>query len=500
MVNFGRLAVCTLRRARKWSTLGWKHHPTIEDLTTWLGSQRADYDNINFSGGPQASAGLRAEAAVNFTAGKYLTLSSKVSRGIKDTPEYLASDDYVQDMEAATQTSVIISDATTCQHWLTDGASIVLHLGRAWLSKPHASYSPEGLSNKIWSPTASGSPSTSLATLTSIDNRELELYVSQSKRVSKPVAGTRDEEIVVERQWFLFQDLVHRFAKWIEQIRDRASMARHSADIDLATQGNKLIGFEFTDLLRGIGRVEPCVLELGPSAEAWLRYARSIDTVHILGSGFGELIQPSTASHGLSLACGQQSAVQKHTDYLVAPLSVLKGSMERLQHTVTCAQLAPGLYWWNTDDAFRDCQCQRAKASARCTSLVTKLHEKCLERPSTQAAAPTCLPKVFERYPMGAIVLGYEPQRLVRWEPTTDRVSPKSRDQSVRQQGASQDSRPQRRSPSDSGYGSNVGNSSRESQSSSLVSEDSVPEEFRIRGAASEIGGRKLTKRRKTER
>jgi hypothetical protein len=34
--------------------------------------------------------------------------------------------------------------------------------------------------------------------------------------------------------------------------------------------------------------------------------------------------------------------------------------------------------------------------------------------------------------------------------------------------------------------------------SSSLISEEPSPEEFRIRGAASEAGGRKLTKRKKT--
>lgn len=472
-----------------------------EDLMTRLGSRQADYDKINFSGGPQASAGLRAEAAVNFTAGKYLTLSSKVSRGTKDTPEYLPSDDYVQDMEAAARISVVISDATTRQHWLADGASVVLHLGRAWLAKPHASYSPEDSSSKLWSPKTPGSPSTSLTTLTSIDNRELELYVSHSKRLSKPIAGGRDEEIVVERQWFLFQDLAHRFAKWIEQIHDRENNARrHSADVDLTRQGNKVVGFEFMDLVRGIGRVEPCVLELCSGAEAWLPYARSIDTVHILGSGFGELIQPGAAIRGLSLECGQQSAVPRRTDHLIAPLSVLKGSMERLQHTSICAQLSRELYWWNTNEAFQNCQCQRAKASARCTSLVRKLHEKCLEGPATWM--PTCLPKVFEQYPAGAIIMGYEPQLLVKHAPAadTDSFLPKSREESVHPQtGASRKARQQKRSPSDSGYASNVGDSSRDSQTSSLLSESSMPEEFRIRGAASKTAEKKLTKRRKVE-
>jgi hypothetical protein len=97
--------------------------------------------------------------------------------------------------------------------------------------------------------------------------------------------------------------------------------------------------------------------------------------------------------------------------------------------------------------------------------------------------------------------MGYEPQLLVKAAPATDSVLPKPLDQIVRpQSGAARSARQQKRSPSDSGYASNVGKSSRESQSSSLISEESVPEEFRIRGAATETEGRKLTKRRKTER
>ncbi|GAB7325025.1 hypothetical protein MBLNU13_g08823t2 [Cladosporium sp. NU13] len=341
--------------------VGWTTSANL--LVAVLGSEQAEYGSINFSGGVPASAGLRAEAAVNLTAGKYLTLSNKISRGIKDTPEYLASDDYVQDIDAASRMGVVLSDSTTRQHWLADGASVVLHLCRAWLSKPHPEYNPKASSIKLRSTQGSGSPATSLATLTWIDNRELELYVSQSKRLSKPSIGGSDDEVVIERQWFLLQDLSHRYSKWIEQIHDRANKARHSTDVDLTRQVNKVIGFEFLDLLRGTGRVEPCVLELG------------------------------------------------------------------------------------------------------------------------------------------AIIMGYEPQLLVKNAPTPDGFASKTLDQNLRQQrGTHGSARPKKRLPSDSGYASTVGYSSHDSQSSSLASEGSVPEEFRIRGAASEAGVTKLTKRRKTER
>jgi hypothetical protein len=469
-----------------------------EGLTTSLGTRLAEYDNINFSGGPPASAGLRAEAAVNFTAGKYLTLSSKISRGIKDTPEYLASDDYVQSMDAAARMSVVISDAATWQHWLADGASVVLHLCRAWLSKPQAGYVPEDSSIKLWSPEDNGSPSTSVATLTSVANRELELYVSHVKRVSKPSTNGRDLEVVVERQWFLLQDLAHRYFKWIEQIHDRTNKMRHSADFDLVRQGNKVIGFEFLDLLRGTSHAEPCVLGLSAGAEAWLGYTRSKDTVHVLGSGFGELIKPKMATDETNVECGQQLTAPRHADYLIAPLFVLKEGMERLQHSSACAQVSRGVYWWNIDEAFQQCRCQRQRASSRCNLIVKKLHGKSLKEPSSQAL--TCLPEVFERYPIGAIIMGHEPQLLVKDVFTVDSFVPNSLGPGVLRQPPSSGARQHKRSPSDSGYASNAGNSSHDSQASSLLADGPSPEEFRIRGAASETFGKKLTKKRKTER
>jgi hypothetical protein len=400
-------------------------------------------------------------------------------------------------MDAAVRMEVILSDSDTRQHWLADGASVILHICRAWLSQPHPGYAPGDVADKLWSSQDAGAPSKSLAVLTSIENRELELYVSQVKRVSIPSKSGISLEFAVERQWYLFQDLAHRYFKWIEQIRDRASKSRHSADFDLVRQGNKIIGFEFMDLLRSDSRIEPCVLELGAGAAAWLPYARSTDTVHIFGSGFGELVRPILTTGDSHYRCGQQSAAPRDGDYLIAPLSVMKETIERFRHTSTCVQLSHGLHRWNVDEAFRDCECQRLRPSGRCTSLVKRLHGVRPGESGTQTSSR--LPMIFARCPTAAIIMGYEPQLLVKYPLAAESSVSASVDRGARQQhGTTKDSRQNKRLASDSGYASNVGNSSHDSQSSSLISEEPSPEEFRIRGAASETGGRKLTKRRKT--
>jgi hypothetical protein len=429
--------------------------------------------------------------------GKWLTLSNKVSRGNNDTPEYLAEDDYVQSMDAAARMEVIISDSDTRQHWLADGAILVLHFCRAWLSQPHPGYTPEEVPHDLWSPQDVGQPSKSLAILTSIGNRELELYISHVKHLGITNETGTYLEAKYEKQWYLLQDLAHRYFKWIEQIRDRASKSRHSADFDLIRQGNKVIGLEFMDLLRGDSRVEPRVLDLGVGAKAWLPYARNADTIHIFGSGFGELVQPFVTTNDLRNRCGQQSAAPRDADYLTAPLSVLKETVERYQHTSACVQLSHGLHWWHVNEPFQACQCQRLRPSGRCTSLVKKLHGAQLEEPGTRTSSR--LPGIFALYPNGAIIMGYEPQLLVKGVLVADNsVSTTSGRSAGQQRGTTGTPGQQKRLASDGGYASNVGDSSHDSQSSSLVSEEPTPEEFRIRGAASETGGRELTKRRKT--
>lgn len=392
---------------------------------------------------------------------------------------------------------VVISDSATRQHWLADGASVVLHLCRAWLSKVHRDYDSESPSVTLWRPQGAGSPSNSRATLTSIENRGIKLYVSHFKDSDKAATSGSNRSVPVAKDWYFLQDLAHRFFNWIEQIRDRASAVRHSSDIDLLKQGSNLIGFEFLDMMRGDSRLEPYVFELDSTAGAWLPYARKTDAVHIFGAGFGELIKPRMSSPKSLIVCRQQSSVPRDADYLIAPLSVLKEGMERFRHTTTCAQLWHGLYWRDAGKVFEPCTCQCSRSSAGCTSLVRNLHGRCLEKPG--ARTPTCLPQVFTQWPTGAILLGYEPQLLTKNPRASDNSVAKPLDSSSRQHGGtSEGTHHQKRLPSDSGYASNVGSSSRDSQSSSLTLEERPSQEFKIRGAASEPEGKKLTKRRKT--
>jgi hypothetical protein len=454
------------------------------------------YDGIRFAGGPRTDAGIHAEAAITISGGKFINVGTKIMRGTKDTPEHLKTEDYVRNMDAATRLKVVLSDFETRQHWLADGASVVLHFCRAWLSKTHTRYAPEGIGEQVRCAQSAAGPLASFDTLVSPKNRALQLYMSDIKRKSKassPESNTisSTDEFTIEQEWFLLQHQAQYYYHWLEQIHDRMSHIRHSANVDLVRPGNKVIGFEFKDLLRGDSPVESYTFELARGAEAWLPYVRGIDAVHIHGANLGQLVRPKAVQNDQPNRCGQSLAAQRGMDFLIAPLSVLKEGIERFKHTDTCAQLAHEVYWYNVDRALQRCHCQRVHSSGRCKALVRKLRDKCPANHYSEASAR--IPSIFEEYPTGAIILGYEPQRLVKSPPITVET-PTIKAHSRESHNADKGHLRYGKRESDSGYGS----ASNHSHVSGISGEPSPPhDEFKILGAASEVTSRKLYKRQK---
>jgi hypothetical protein len=380
----------------------------VRDLLTHVtGSPSAHYDNIGFSGGKQTNPGLSAEAAFTLTAGKFVGVNAKLQRGTKDKPEWLRTENYVKNVEEAARFKVILSDSDTKQHWLADGCSVILHLFRAWLSGRYARNAPRGVVGKIQSAKAAAGPQRSYETLTSGENRELQLYIGKhthKESVSAEGSQPTSEKSTAEHAYFLFEDQAQYYYHWLEQIRDRMVLARHTPEISLVRQGNNVIGFEFIDLLRE-SSVEPCTMELGNGARAWHDYAKDWDAIHIIGAGFGELLMP-TPAQGVSRrdSCGLDLAAPCDRDYLMAPLCVLREGIDRFRHTRDCAQLSRGLYWSDTERCFGSCTCRSSRIHRRCQSHINNLQSTFTKTP--QQNPSTRLPDVFRDRASGAIVIG----------------------------------------------------------------------------------------------
>jgi hypothetical protein len=379
----------------------------VRDLLTHVtGSPSAHYENIEFSGSKQTNPGLSAEAAFTLTAGKFVGVNAKLQRGIKDKPEWLRTENYVKNVEEAARFKVILSDSDTKQHWLADGCSVILHLTRAWLSGRYTRNAPKGITIKTKSAKAAAGPQRSYETLTSGENRELQLYTAKhthKESVSAEGSQSSSEKSTAEHSYFLLEDQAQYYYHWLEQVRDRMVLARRSPEIDLIRQGNHVIGFEFIDLLRE-SSVEPCTLELGNGARAWHDYAKDWDAIHIIGAGFGELLRPVSEQSTSQDGCGRDLAAPRDRDYLMAPLCVLKEGIDRFRHTRDCVQLSRGLYWSDAERCFGSCACRSSRIRRRCQSHINNLQSTFTTR--SQQNPSTRLPDVFRDRESGAIIIG----------------------------------------------------------------------------------------------
>jgi hypothetical protein len=353
---------------------------------------------------------------MTISAGKYINVGTKIARGIKDTPEFLQIEDYTKNIDEAMQWKVILSDTETQQHWLADGASVILHLCRAWLSGKHTRLTPRGKTFNLWTPSSPAGPETSFDTLTSDDNRQIQLYPSTFKRESKASSSEElsdsPDKSQVTNEWFLFEHQAQCFYHWLEQIHDRTLNAQHSGTIDLSRKGTKAIGFEFKDMLSSSKRLNPFTLDCGDGASAWLPYARSVNAVHIFGTHFGNLLVPTKGRLQRLGQCDLEDAAPEGKDSLMAPLSVLREGIERLKHTDACAQLARGVYWNDVENSFAICRCRRQHADGLCKAFIRKLQAEGSLGTQPRAAAVD-LAGIFLKRPAAAVIFGGEPTSRV---------------------------------------------------------------------------------------
>lgn len=418
-------------------------------------------------------------------------VNAKFQRGTKDKPEWLRIENYVKNVEEAARFKVILSDSDTKHHWLADGCSVILHLARAWLSGKYARNAPKDIAAKVLSAKSAAGPQRSYDTLTCSKNRRLPLYIGKhTYKESVPAEGSQptSEESTAEHAYFLLEDQAQYYYHWLEQIRDRMDLVRHSSEISLIRQGNNVIGFEFIDLLRE-GSVEPYTMELSGGARAWHQYAKDWDAIHIIGAGFGELLRPSPAQGVSRAGCGRDLAAPRNQDYLMAPLSVLREGIERFRHTQDCVQLSRGSYWSNIERCFSSCQCRNSSSQKKCQSVINNLSSTFAKK--AQQPPSTRLPDVFRDRESGAIIIGTHVVAKLMPAAGQKRALPVDNIK-----GDDPEPSPPHRLPSDSGYVTNT--DSNVSEERRVVDPTAgtplAAGDFRILGAAS---GNKLQKRRR---
>ena len=145
-------------------------------------------------------------------------------------------------------------------HWLTDGASAVLHLCNAYLSPR---LTPQQGSDDIRreireiEEKVDPGPDWAYETLCKLRKVKIASSTEEKDKVTRKEDGTRERVTEEITTWYTFQNLAEDYFKYLEQAHDRASIMRRSKDIYLPDMEAQIIGFDFKSILQSENEVVP---------------------------------------------------------------------------------------------------------------------------------------------------------------------------------------------------------------------------------------------------
>ncbi|KAI9832642.1 MAG: hypothetical protein M1819_004227 [Sarea resinae] len=267
-----------------------------------LGTKDAKYDNIDWSATPGAGKTFRiVGGSVGFQ--QFGVGELDFAFGRKDSKLHLSRQGPFQSViTAASKTPVVLYDAGEKRAWLVDAASIF---------------------------------------------------------VDDPGSPFRGRD-------YCFRDLFLDTWSKIEGLLDQDVNKSPAQGVALsATMQDRLLGWEFMDLVDDISPLRPRETEILKTGGGWTTLARDIDAVVLFASGFEDIIRPASCTDGL---CHKWKRMPKEKDYLAASVEILDMLYERAGHRLTRENLTTtGIKWHRGPQLFErctkpfafDCNCNR---------------------------------------------------------------------------------------------------------------------------------------------
>lgn len=357
--------------------------------TQCTGSTTASYDTIEYSQSPYVKAGFSLDG-ITIGFSKIIELSTKISPGKKDTriPGGWRGC-YARTINIAALMNVVFYDVKMKRGWLVDGASALLLLGRACLTSPRApglEYTGSRSPSQQFIHLDNSAPGSSTArdVLLNLANRKIVLYANETT------------------PW-LFEDLISQLFDVISDIKSLIPKltSTNASGWNIRTKHlSKFEGFDFIDIISGKINPRARFAKLESSGPNWMPLLQMIESVNIMGSHFGELIQPSghCRKQHVELPCG--------ASLLAAPIERLRAiAGEFGEITNEYWKLSNGRCWNSPHDSFPSspCRCVSNNPHNRCGRLITELQT---EPKVNSQGKRRKLEDVMELYPAGAIIIG----------------------------------------------------------------------------------------------
>lgn len=326
--------------------------------TTHIGGPEANY-TIGRSRKPSPGPGCVLEK-VSINGGKFITAGLNFAVGIKDIPAHLPRKPYVQKLRWISSKSIVFWDVAEERGWLVKGTSALLHLLRASLKHYETDeFSTSLLSkfNDIQEPSPGSQGDYARNILVDEDNMKLPIYPEKNE------VQLEDDESTIQdpcrapktkRKYYRVEDRVEELYETLEKLVDHQINATGQAGMKMKAHARRrLEGWDFKDLASDKDPIYPHVTTLPALGKGWVDFLRSIQAVTLFGSGFGNIITPST-----DVACRYWRQVPKHRFYLAACVTDLLRIMETDgDHTENPMQICDGILWYTSNAAFDACKC-----------------------------------------------------------------------------------------------------------------------------------------------
>ena len=284
--------------------------------------------------------------------------------GIRDPPKWIEPKFKAVEhrIDHLSRIFVVLWDTIDHRGWLIDGVSALLHLLRGSLEasrrrfrstfrldskdfvEPHLQNDgiqyPEAAEEFFWCndyhnlslTIFQGVPTcaTKIVAKQQIEDLELRALTTESSSKQERSNTTVEDEFL--QLWPILAHIAFRS----KQISKKNQDGKETRWQDV-TGAPYLLGWDFREVMRPTTDIQPRMAVLSSTADAWIGLTRSIATVNLFGTGFGELIQP-----GLDI-CPNWQVVPRQMCYLAVGRTTIDKIVEEGQYPDLREQIRPVL-------------------------------------------------------------------------------------------------------------------------------------------------------------
>ena len=309
--------------------------------TSRLGSDSANYENIDYSGAKDADSAIRcAGGSLGFQQLGMAALDFRF--GAKEGKcHFQRSGPYQRIVSAAEKTPVVLYDTGEQRAWLVPASNVMLHMVQHlhWLEP----FKVNGKRIKL----------------------DTNVPVDSS---AKKVLLTNESLRLSDAEEFTFKDVILNMWSLLEFLIDQnVTRDRNASGASIkSTLREFLNGFEFKAVVEERSPFRQKQTPLDKTNGGWPQLVRDIDALVLLANGFEDIILP--ADQGNTGLCRLWQRVPKGQDYLATSTKTLKELYDVAGCRLNRKYLTSTQLQWHQGDSILFDACEASKA-CRCNRL-----------------------------------------------------------------------------------------------------------------------------------